>query len=161
MVLAIGLITGCSTSVKEQQNEATNKVSKAFSAQPKAAKKTTKNFSLYLPFGMTIQKESPNNVIIKRGRQNYLLFYNQKEVENSQEVYKISKPNKGLLVDKSFSSNSRFGYLLISKVKKDLYEVIVGVGGIKMTTETSMKNIASDAEKMAKIVSSVKYKSSK
>ncbi|WP_133120570.1 hypothetical protein [Heyndrickxia camelliae] len=147
--------------MKEQQDEAAKKVSEALSEQPKAAKKTAKNVYFYLPFGMKIKKESPNNIIMNRGRQNYLLFYNQKEAETSKEVYKISKLNKRLLVDKTFSSNKRFGYLLISKVKKDLYEVIVGVGGIKMTTETSMKNIASDSEKMAKVVSSVKYKSTK
>lgn len=158
LVLVIGLISGCSTSIKEQQKDAVKNVNQTFTNQPKAAKKTTKHLKLYLPFGMAIQKESPNNVIIKRGKQNYLLFYNQKEDQKSQEVYKISKPMKGLLLDKHFSSKGKFGYLYISKVKKNLYEVTVGIGGIKMTTETGMKNIANDAEKMMNIVSSVKYR---
>ncbi|MBB2480913.1 hypothetical protein H5P36_12015 [Bacillus sp. APMAM] len=158
LVFVIALISGCSTSIKEQQKEAVKNVNEAFSNQPKAAKKSTKHLKLYLPFGMAIQKDSPNNVIMKRGNQNYLLFYNQKVDKKGKEVYKISKPNKGILLDKNFNSKEKFGYLFVSKVKKNLYEVTVGIGGIKMTTETNMKNIASDAEKMMKIVSSVKYR---
>ncbi|KQL53267.1 hypothetical protein AN964_07030 [Heyndrickxia shackletonii] len=158
LVFVIALISGCSTSIKEQQKEAVKNVNEAFSNQPKAAKKSTKHLKLYLPFGMAIQKDSPNNVIMKRGNQNYLLFYNQKVDKKGKEVYKISKPNKGILLDKNFTSKEKFGYLFVSKVKKNLYEVTVGIGGIKMTTETDMKNIASDAEKMMKIVSSVKYR---
>jgi hypothetical protein len=158
-MIVVGLITGCSTSIKEQEKDTVKDVSRAFTNQSETAKKESKQLRFYLPFGMSIKKESPNNVIIKKGGQDYILFYNQKEDEKSQEVYKISKPvAEGILVDKEFTSKKRFGYLLISKVKENLYEITVGIGGIKMTTETTLKNIANDAGKMMKIVSSVKYK---
>lgn len=118
LVFVIALISGCGTSIKEQQKEAVKNVNEAFSNQPKATKKSTKHLKLYLPFGMAIQKDSPNNVIMKRGNQNYLLFYNQKVDKKGKEVYKISKPNKGILLDKNFTSKEKFGYLFVSKVKK-------------------------------------------
>ena len=158
IILVIGLISGCSTSITDQEKNAIKNVNEVFISKPKAADKTVKHIQLFLPFGMSIQKQSPNNVIMKRGSQNYILFYNQKENKKSKELYEISKPNKGLLIDKHFSAKEKYGFLFISQVKKDLYEVTVGIGGIKMTTLTSTKHIASDAEKMMKIVSSVEYK---
>ncbi|MBS4173856.1 hypothetical protein [Bacillus sp. FJAT-49736] len=158
LLLMACLISGCSTTIKEQKKVAIKNVSEVFSSQPKTAKESAKQIKFYLPFGMHVNKKSPNNIIINRGKQSYILFYNQKEDKKSHEIYEISKPNKGLAVDKQFTTKKKFGYLLISKVKKNLYEVTAGIGGIKMTTETSMDNIADDAERMMTIVNSASYK---
>ena len=111
----------------------------------------------YLPFGMSIKDESPNNVIIK-GKNDYILFYNQNEKEDSKIVYQMSKPEKNLVVDHTFKNKKQFGYLIVSKVEKDMYEVTVGIGGIKMTTESKEKNISANASKMMRVVKSVQYK---
>lgn len=39
-----------------------------------------------------------------------------------------------------------------------MYEVTVGIGGIKMTTESKEKNISANASKMMRVVKSVQYK---
>jgi len=46
--------------------------------------------------------------------------------------------------------------LLIQKLKDDLYEVVVGIGGIKMTTETELSGLSKDAKSMMEIVRSIK-----
>lgn len=152
------LISGCSNSIKEEKKDAIEKVEQVFNDKKEDAKEESKDLSFYLPFKMSIEKESSNNVIIEKGGNDYILFYNQNEKPDSDVVYKMSEPEKDVVVNQIFKKKDRFGYLIISKVNKDNYEVSVGVGGIKMTTESKTKNISNNAEEMMKIVRSVKYK---
>ncbi|GIN88144.1 hypothetical protein J6TS2_45300 [Heyndrickxia sporothermodurans] len=95
---------------------------------------------------------------MKYKRDHYILFYNQNEKQVSEVVYKMSVPEKNVNIKETFYKDNQFGYLIVSKVKKDIYEVITEIGGIKMTTESKIGNVTKNAEKMMKIVKSVQYK---
>ncbi|MES1044837.1 hypothetical protein FOA22_10090 [Heyndrickxia oleronia] len=151
------VISGCSHSLKDENDDAIKNVEEAFNHKSEKITDGSNNVKFYLPFGMSIKDESPNNVIIK-GKNDYILFYNQNEKEDSKIVYQMSKPEKNLVVDHTIINKKQFGYLIVSKVEKDMYEVTVGIGGIKMTTESKEKNISANASKMMRVVKSVQYK---
>ena len=50
------------------------------------------------------------------------------------------------------------GFLLINQVDENLNELIVGIGGVKLTSQSKTKNIASDAAVMMEIAHSVKLR---
>ncbi|WP_433743793.1 hypothetical protein [Falsibacillus pallidus] len=153
---------GCSSSIKDQSKDAESSVKKAFEAEPKEADEKLKELKVHLPFGMSVKKETANNVILKKGSNIYILFYNTKESEDSDLVYKMSiGQGEAPYLTKTYKDDGRFGYLIINKVKKDLYEVSTGIGGIKMTTEVKTRKVASTAEMMMETVSSAEYRNKK
>ncbi|RLQ97896.1 hypothetical protein [Falsibacillus albus] len=159
-ISALFALTGCnSSSIKVQAKDAQTRVQKSFKAEPKKAGETLKKLKIHLPFGMSVKKEAENNVILKKGSNTYILFYNPKESAKSELVYQMTKKqSKSIYKEFTFKDKKRFGYLIINKIKKDYYEVSVGIGGIKLTTETKTSHVASEAEMMMDIVSSATYK---
>lgn len=152
------IVAGCSQSMKDIKNKTIENVKETFHSTNEEANEESNQFSFYLPYGMSVQEDSTNNIIMKYKRDHYILFYNQNEKQASEVVYKMSVPEKNVIIKETFHKDNQFGYLIVFKVKKDLYEVITGIGGIKMTTESKIGNITKNAEKMMKIVKSVQYK---
>ncbi|MGE8206284.1 hypothetical protein ACQKP0_17390 [Heyndrickxia sp. NPDC080065] len=158
VLLLMVLIIGCSHSIEDEQKKAIKNAEQVFNNKKEDVNDESKEIKFYLPYGMSIKDELQNNVILEKGGNDYILFYNQNESKDSQVVYKMSRPEKGIIVDKTFNKKNQFGYLIISKVNKETYEVTVGVGGVKITTESKIKKIADNTEIMMKILKSVQKK---
>ncbi|MGE7604630.1 hypothetical protein ACQKL5_19500 [Peribacillus sp. NPDC097675] len=112
-----------------------------------------------LPKKFKIEEEHDNNLILKRGNQAYILFVNPNENSDSSRLFLTAKEQQtDYLVLESFQTDDKFGFLSIIESAEEKYELAVGSGGVKMTTETSSENLKKEAEKMMKIVSSVPQK---
>jgi hypothetical protein len=150
------MIAGCSASIKEEAKNTKKAVEAVFQEKPKEPNKKHEFFSYYLPIGMEVQNEFKYNILFKEGKNNYILFVNPKEKPSSKAMYESTVQSvKKPVLNETFKSNNRLGYVIISKVDDDVFEVTVGIGGVKMTTETKARSVSESAEKMMEIVSSV------
>lgn len=122
--------------------------------------KELEEISLYLPESMEIISNSENNLILREDEQNFILFYNPFETLDSETFYKVAKEAKDIKLIDSFSKGDRFGYIRVIPLDDDTYELQVGVGGVKMTTETSKRDLKKDARDMMKIVQSIAFSTS-
>ncbi|MBS8265258.1 hypothetical protein DYI25_12460 [Mesobacillus boroniphilus] len=157
IIVGVFLLSACSASFSEQKSKIKKEVASTFESQPEKTNNSTKDIDYFLPAGVNVEKETPNNVLLKDGSKTYILFYNQHEKENSKVVYNSTvKQQKEWDANETFSKDGKFGYLLVKKLKEDHYQLIVGIGGVKLTTET--ENVREDAEAMMKIANSVKIK---
>ncbi|MCJ8009559.1 hypothetical protein ACFFF5_13565 [Lederbergia wuyishanensis] len=155
IMFSVLIIAACGKSIDEEKVKAEANVEKVFQAKPEEANEEVQTIKFNLPTGFTIQDESPNNIILKKGDDTYILFYNPNETSDSKALYDgvVEHADKEV-INKTFQKNERFGYLVINESEKELYEVTVGIGGIKATSESDLNHLAADAELLMKIVNS-------
>ncbi|WP_335871309.1 hypothetical protein [Bacillus sp. 2205SS5-2] len=160
ITILIGLIlSSCRATLEENIATAEEEVSKVFEAKKEKSNKEGENFNFYTPFGMKVVEESKNNIILEKGSDTFILFYNPNEDKASKVVYEQTKETQSdLIVDDIYQKKGKFGYLMGSNVDEDHVQIIVGVGGAKMTILTSESKMASKSKLMMKIVSSIEYK---
>ncbi|WAA11749.1 hypothetical protein [Fervidibacillus halotolerans] len=156
LIMLLSLLTACTGTLEEETEKAKEQAVEVFEAKAKNANVEKETLSLYLPHGIEVDETDPNNVILTRGDKLYLLFINPNEDEKSQVVYEATaETGEDYLLNETFQSDDRFGYIVLKEVEEDVYELTVGIGGIKLTTETNKKDLADDAGMMMEIVSSV------
>ncbi|MBP2241450.1 outer membrane lipopolysaccharide assembly protein LptE/RlpB [Cytobacillus eiseniae] len=158
LIFAVLLLSACSASLKEEQNAVKDAVTLAFKSEPKETNKENKDIKYYLPFGIEVKEESPNNIILKSGSKTYILFYNQHEESNSKIVYNATMKQKEYDVNETFDKDQKFGFLLIKNTDKKINEMTIGIGGVKITSQSKTKQLASDAKIMSEIIHSVTMK---
>ncbi|WP_019154892.1 hypothetical protein [Robertmurraya massiliosenegalensis] len=150
-------LTGCSASFEEEQADATGAVEEAFKEAPKESNHENEDIQYYLPFGFEVEEETANNIILKNGAKTYILFYNLQEDMNSEVVLNATLQQKEFDVDQRLTEGDKLGYFLIEKTSEKDNEVIVGIGGVKLTSEVKTKNLSSEAETMMRIANSVQF----
>lgn len=157
VIIGVFLLGACSSSFSEDKVEAKEAVANTFKSTPEKTNNSTEDIDYHLPFGVEVEEESPNNVLLKNGSRTYILFYNQLEKDDSKVVYESTvKQQQEWDVNETFEKDGKFGYMLVKTPKEGQYQLIIGIGGVKLTTETD--NIKKDAETMMKIANSVKVK---
>jgi len=159
ILLGVLIIAACGKTIEEEKVKAEGNVEKAFEAKSENANEEIQSIKFNLPSGFSIKDESPNNIILEKGDHPYILFYNPNEDHKSKALYDgvVENANK-VITNKTFSDEERFGYLVINEMDKEMYEVTVGIGGIKATSESDLKNLATDAELLMKVVKSTSFK---
>lgn len=155
LLTAILIVSGCSASIKTEKVEVLNAVENAFKASPRETNKENKDIQYYLPFGFEIVEETPNNIILKNGPKNYILFYNLHEDSQSKVVLDATLQQKEYEVKEQFQQDDKLGFFLVKELSDEVNEVTVGIGGIKLTGEVKAKSLKSEAEMMMTIVNSV------
>jgi hypothetical protein len=157
ILLSLFLLLGCSASIKDQQEETIKVVHEQIQSKPKETNKKSEDIKYYLPFGYEIEEESPNNIILKNGSKTYILFYNQHEDQQSDVVYKSTlNQHEKFEINQKWQEKEGFGYLLVESLEDDLNELIVGIGGVKLTSEVKTNSLPTEAEQMMEIVKAVK-----
>ncbi|MEH7886037.1 hypothetical protein V7654_17190 [Bacillus sp. JJ1609] len=157
IIIGVFLLGACSASFSDDKKAADEAVGSVFESKPEKTNNSTKDIEYHMPFGIEVEDESPNNILLKNESRTYILFYNQHEREDSKVVYESTmKQQKKWDVNETYNKGGKFGYMLVKKLKEDRYQLIVGIGGVKLTTETD--NIKKDAEAMMTIANSVKIK---
>ncbi|MBN8192033.1 hypothetical protein JI667_07730 [Bacillus sp. NTK074B] len=153
------LLAGCNTTIDQEKEGTANAVKDALNSN-EAADEQAGNISFYLPFGAEIEKESPYNIIISKDSDTFILFTNPQEDKDSELLYKMAINDKESLVKNgTFKEDDRLGYYVIKELPDtEEYELTVGVGGTKVTTQSQMKDLADNAEMMMKMAASVKHK---
>lgn len=153
------LLVGCSVSENDAIDQTYTSVKETFSSQVNETNKTSDDLTYFLPNSLTIESEEEHNIVLNKGSQRFILFYNQLEDLSSEEVYKgsLSEDRKPVL-NETFQEGNKFQYVivyLIDNTKK--YELIIGMGGVKITTETTSNKMDEDAVLMAQIIDSIQY----
>lgn len=155
--LLIGLLTGC-TSIEDQAKETKTAVEQTLKEKPVETNNQYGDITFYLPNEMKIDKKGDNNLILKKGDQLYILFVNPNEDVASDVMYQAIHSNDSkFAIDNTFKDKDRFGYVKAYEIDDKLYMLSVGIGGVKMTTETKVSKITENATEMMKVVSSVNY----
>jgi hypothetical protein len=154
--LSLLFLIGCQASFDEKSEEAVAAVEDQLKAAPKETNKKLQEIEFYLPFGFEIEKESPNNIILKNGSKTYILFYNPNENQQSDVVYKSTlNQHDKLEVNEKWQEEDQFVYFLVEELEKDQNELIVGIGGVKLTSEVKTNSLATEAAQMIEIIKSV------
>lgn len=156
MIFSIILfLSACSVTAGDMKQLATDAIQESLDKKVKPTNEKTINGSVFVPFLMSIEEVSPNNIILKQGSQTYILFYNAHEKEDSKELYNtVVEGSDSLLVSESFEQDGKFIYLVVQEQNTENVVLTVGIGGKKMTTETTVKNVSADIETMLEILRS-------
>ena len=150
------IVAGCTVSDKELKKTTLDETKQAFESTPKKVNEHTELFSYYLPKGFTIKKTDEFNVLLEKGKQSYILFVNEKELSNSKVSYEtLAEQSTNPFISQTFENQNRFGYLFVNQLGKNKFEVTVGLGGTKVTTESKANDVSVDARNMVEIVTSV------
>ncbi|KGX83694.1 hypothetical protein [Pontibacillus marinus] len=156
-VLLILFLSGFFVSEKQAMQNAKSAAKEAFNKEEVPFTKELESISLYMPKTMKIVSNSANNLILREDEQGYILFYNPFEKLKSDTFYKDAKKAKDIELIETFRNEERFGYIRVIKLDEETYELQVGVGGVRMTTETDKNDLKEDAHEMMKIVRSIAY----
>ncbi|WP_243386015.1 hypothetical protein [Bacillus kexueae] len=158
VTLSTILLFGCSLSPEEVEKEATKIIQEAFQQPPVDPNEDVEQFSFYLPESFEIESHSGNNLILKEGSESYILFLNPNEKRTSTLLYdKAIDIATELIVEETSKSEEQFMYTIVNKLDEKTYEVIAGVGGVKITTHVESNKVSESAKKMVEIVQSVQY----
>jgi hypothetical protein len=159
VVLMTLTLVGCSMSENEALKSTEKTVEEAFYESGNEPTENTDSFSYYLPTTLSIEDEMDNNVILKDGNEPIILFYNLNEDLSSQVLYaaSIEKNNGKAILSKTFEDNGRFGYLIVTTINDRLYEMVVGIGGVKLTTEVNPNDMVNRGEAMMELARSAQY----
>lgn len=162
LLLMIGvltvLLTGCGKSFDEKVSEGFTTVQAAFEQQPIKANTKENNINLYLPEDFVIDpSDESNNYFIHSSDDQYILFINEEEPENSQLNYDIlmKSDDESIIRVEQLQGEKHFGFVAVKQFSEKEYELIVSIGGIKLSTITNEKKIDYKLENMIDIVRSV------
>jgi hypothetical protein len=155
--VSILLLSACGkSSFKTESKETLGVVKEALNEKVKKPNKKSGDINFYLPFGYEIVDESANNIILKNGSKQYILFNNPQENKVSNVVYKSTiAQNKDLDINEQFKKSDQFGYLIIKKLDEDMNEMTIGIGGTKITTLIKTSSMKNEAKVMTQMVKSV------
>jgi hypothetical protein len=157
ITFAFLLLVGCAT-IEDQLSETEIVTNEAFEVGPKGVNVEEGEFTYYLPGSIERESSDEFNIILTEGKQTYILFVNALEDTTSRILYESSLLNEEYLLNKTYENEDRFGFILVYEIEDQQYEVVVGVGGTKLTTVSDKSNIVESAEKMMLIANSVRLK---
>ncbi|MFB3160862.1 hypothetical protein ABLO26_05765 [Neobacillus sp. 179-J 1A1 HS] len=157
IILSMLILSACGKSnFRSESKETISAVKEALNEKAKKTNKKSGDINFYLPFGYEIEDESPNNIILKNGSKQYILFNNPQENKMSNVVYKSTvAQNKDLVINEQFKKSDQFGYLIIKKLDDDMNEMTIGIGGTKITTLIKTSSMKNEAAVMTQMVKSV------
>lgn len=154
------LLTGCGKSVEEQVSEGIDTVQAAFTDQPIETNTTEQNIALYLPKDFVIDPaEEENNFFINSKEDVYVLFVNENEHGDSKVNYDLLTKNEDdhLLKLEELKGEEKFGFVAVKQHDEKQHELIVSIGGVKLTTVTNNKKLDEKLANMIDIVRSVEF----
>ncbi|ANU25772.1 hypothetical protein I858_001600 [Planococcus versutus] len=160
LLLLIGILAGCTTAPEELVTQGISNARDAFEAEPKTINEKMGQTDLYIPNGYVLQK-SQNDFqgLITKGDDTFSLLINPNEHESSTIFYELQKvnPQQLWLADEVFQQNERFGFVTVSEIAEDKLELVVGTGGVKLSTITTNHKLSEDMNWMMKTVCSINY----
>ncbi len=157
LVMCIGVFLVACTTKGHVANQIVDSMKKEWGHPPIKTNHEAKSFSYYLPSTYKVQSTGQSNIIFRdHSGHLYILFVNGNEGPKSQVNYKNDQNalNKSD-VHQTMSDTHSFSYVIIRKLEKDQYELIVDRGGVKVSTKASLAELTKLAPNMEKIVHSV------
>ena len=152
-------LTGCGKTVEEQIDTGVASAQTVFEENPQLTNKTIGKIELYVPVGFDVEEsEDPNNLIMTKGDESYILFVNYYEKEDSNLHYELLKndSSKKIIKEETVEFDGAFGFSAVREYDEEQFELIVSSGGVKMSTISEDKDIDQKLVDMMTIVRSVK-----
>lgn len=153
------VLSACNQTVEEQASIGMENAETIFNSEPNEVNKAIGQIELYLPKSYSIEKGiDALNYTILSGKDSYILFVNANEAQDSQLQYDILKQDgkNDIVQHQTFEKNGVFGFSAVIQQTEDKYEIIVNVGGVKISTISANKKIDQKIQHMMEIVQSVK-----
>ncbi|SDB93930.1 hypothetical protein SAMN05421734_10318 [Pelagirhabdus alkalitolerans] len=155
LAVVIGL-SACGVSEEEVVDSITEKTDEYFDVDSPAVTHEFALFDIYIPETAEITEEAENYLVIEDQNQTYILFSNNLEDPMSDSFYSQAETMDHHLLLESYEDDERFGYLQLSELEDD-YEIQIGIGGIRMTTHSSLDDAEQQLEKMSQIINSIEF----
>ncbi|WP_117170641.1 hypothetical protein [Paraliobacillus sediminis] len=156
LIISLFFLSACAPSEDEALELTETAAKTVFEDNTTEPNNTLDSFSLYLPSGYEIIEESQSNLLLESGDQTFILFYNALEDTTSELNYQAAEANGNNLLLQSFEDEGRFAFVKVSE-SGDEYELQVGVGGVKITTQTSIRQLEDYTIEMMQIATSLAY----
>ncbi|WP_342505471.1 hypothetical protein [Sporosarcina sp. FSL K6-2383] len=159
LVMSVFLLTACNESLSDQVTAGVEAAEAAFHLNDKEPTEEIDGIQLYKPTGFVISEQSDaQNIVMTKNKETFILFNNPNEKNDSQLFYDLllADQNKEIIEQSTFNDDGIFGFVAVVKSDDDHVELITSVGGSKMTTLTTIKNIEENITEMMEIVRSVK-----
>lgn len=160
-MMVIFVLTGCGKTVEEQVDSGIENAESVFKADAEETNKTIGEIKLYVPTKYNVkQSDDLNNLIVTKGKDQFLLFVNEHEKADSKLHYELLKKDetKKIIKEEVIEEDGAFGFTAIVEADQEHYELIVSSGGAKISTITEQKKIDTKLEDMMTIVRSVQLK---
>ncbi|RSK28213.1 hypothetical protein EJF36_15700 [Bacillus sp. HMF5848] len=158
LIFMITILTGCSLPVDEAAEEAYETFEEIITAEPEETNFENDVLKAYIPKDFTTEEESENNIILSDSSITAVLFVNPHEDLLSQVAYEtLMDSEEDPLYVKTMEQDDMFSYIVITEADKSLYDVTVGIGGVKLSTQMKARKITGYADEFATIVRSVTY----
>lgn len=157
--ISIIALSGCGKTVEEQINSGVASAQTIFEENPQNPNKTVGDIELYVPSSYSIEKtEDKNNFLLKKGKDQFILFVNNNEKEDSKLQYQLLKNDKTkrIVKEQKVEVDDAFGFTAVVEYDKEHFELIVSSGRAKISTISKEKNIDEKLEDMMQIARSVK-----
>lgn len=159
LTMFVLLLAGCANSLEDRAASGVSAAKEAFFANSKDQTEEIEGIKLYKPAGFTIsEKSDAYNIIFKKGNETFLLFINPNEKEDSRLFYDLllADKSKEIIAEETFSDDGNSGFVAIIKNDDESVELVVSVGGAKMTTITKKKKLEKEVKEMMEVVKSLK-----
>lgn len=155
------LLAGCNAPIEEQIEKGLVSAETTFTSEAIDATEKIGDIEVYMPSGYKIEESSADmNYTVTKGDDQYILFVNTLEQEDSQLHYDLLKKEQGdkIVEEQTYMNDSVFGFTAVIQEDEERFTLVVSNGGIKMTTLTDGKKIDHKLQAMMEIVRSVKVK---
>lgn len=159
-VLMLFILAGCGKPLEEQIKTGIVNVETTFNESPQETNTEIGKIKVYLPPGYTIEEsEDESNYLLKKDDKQMILFVNPNEQKNSKLLYDLYKQNQGkeIIEEKTLETDDSFGFTAILQNDEKSYELIVNIGGVKVSTLSSAQNIDQMLLEMMQIARSVSF----
>jgi len=152
--LTILIVSGCGLSEEEVLENISETIQTSFNRQSPEPNVEFDHFNIYFPENIEIIEESDGNLIFNDQDQTYILFYNQLEPPTSDAFYLAEKRRGNYLLLESYQDDERLIYVKVSEVEED-FELQVGVGGLRLTTHVSLRELEDTFNQMVDMINSI------
>lgn len=158
LLLLMVIVVSCSSMTEEEALLGVESaVKKNFSIEKPDSNQETKQYSYFLLSGMKEVNKSKNNIVLEKEDSIFTVFYDQ-NLQLTDDIYEEEKKkDKEALLFKKISE-SPTGFVKVINIKNNIYELTIGLGGVKASTTTSKTELLDRAEDLANLVSSFKFK---
>lgn len=160
LLLVSGVLASCSTAPEKLVTQGVTNARHAFEAEPKTANEKMGQTELYVPKGYVLEKsQDHSNRLITKESEMFSLTINPNEHAASTIFYELQKinPQQLWVVDETFKQSDRFGFATVNEITDDKLELVVGVGGNKISTITTEHKLPENMEWMMKTVRSINH----
>ena len=159
VTMCILVLSACGKTVEEKATAGIENAESVFTSDPNETNKAIGHIELYLPSGFNIEKGiDESNYTVVNGKDSYILFVNPNETEDSQLHYDLIKNDakNNIIQDKTFEKEGVFGFSAVNQKDEETFELVVSVGGVKISTISNEKKIDEKLLNMMQMAKSVK-----